>query len=240
MLEKVVVMDFKPAVGAVEQLEGHAGSLRGDASQSVNIRLGAPREFFQIEGLARLRTLTNPAFQLQVTFGDTLSLIRGLEVDAFDAVIATQKIARRGWHYQPILTETFIAIGQAAWVVPRDLSLESAESWLSQQPWIAYGPDMPLIRRYWQDVFGNRPTFAPRLVLPDVLGIIRAVSLGLGLSIVPSYLCREELVTGLIREVWSPPEPSTNTLYLACERSRLETPAVQWVTNLLRNWSAYS
>lgn len=217
-----------------------AGNTWMAKSDAISIRLGAPREYFQVEGLARLRTLTNPAFQLHVTFDETLSLMRGLEVGAFDAIIADQKIARRGWHYRPLLTETFIAIGQAALPVPREMAPEVAESWLTRQAWVACGPDLPIIRRFWQDVFGSHPSITPRLMVPDVLAVIRAVTLGLGVSIVPSYLCREELDAGLIRELWTPPQASTNTLYLVCERARLETPEMRWATDLLKPAAAYS
>lgn len=209
-------------------------------AESVSVRLGAPREYFHVEGLARLRTLTNPAFQLNVMLDDTLSLMRGLEMGTLDAIVAEQKVARRGWHYQPIQTETYVIIGQAALPVPRDLSSESAESWLNRQAWITYAPDLPIIRRFWQDVFGGRPAIVPRLVVPDVLSVIQAVSLGLGVSIVPAYLCREPLTAGLIRELWTPPEPSVNTLHLVCERSRLGTPEIEWLMHLLKPAAVYS
>ncbi len=217
-----------------------AGSSWMGKAESVSIRLGAPREYFHVEGLARLRTLTNPAFQLSVTLDDTLSLMRGLELGTLDAIIAEQKVARRGWHYQPIQTETYIAIGQAALPVPRELSVEAAESWLLRQAWIACATDLPIIRRFWQDTFGGRPAIVPRLVVPDLLSVIQAVSLGLGVSIVPAYLCREPLSAGLIRELWTPPEPSVNTLHLVCERSRLKTPEVEWLAQLLKPAAAYS
>jgi DNA-binding transcriptional LysR family regulator len=223
----------------IERQRSIGNSWMGKA-ESLNIRLGVPREYFHVEGLARLRTLTNPAFQLHITFDETLSLMRGLESNAFDAVVSTQKIARRGWHYLPLLNETIIAIGQAALPVPREMALETAESWLARQAWIAYAPDLPIIRRFWQDVFGNRPSITPRLVMPDVLAVIRAVTLGLGVSVVPAYLCREELTAGLIRELWTPPQPSTNTLYLVCERARLETPEVRWVADLLKPAAVYT
>jgi DNA-binding transcriptional LysR family regulator len=219
-------------VGPVEQLESVAGGLRMDAVRSIRVRLGVPHEFFRVEGLPRLPGLQAQPCELHVTLGETHTLLRGLESGALDVVIATQKVNRRAWHYQPLMTETFIVIGHTGLEPHTDLPPAEAESWLSQQAWIAYAADLPIIRRYWQDAFGKRPAISPRLVLPDLLGIIQAVTLGVGVSVVPAYLCRQQLNAGTIRELWTSPTPSTNTLYLVCQRDRLQTPEVEWVAQL--------
>jgi DNA-binding transcriptional LysR family regulator len=111
------------------------------------------------------------------------------------------------------------------------------ESWLSEQDWISYSPDLPIIRRYWQMVFGRRPDILPKFIIPDLLSIIRAVELGLGLSIVSTYLCRRALEEQRISMLSIAPQEIGNQLYIACRPNRLRSAEIEWLTGLLNAYS---
>ncbi len=51
--------------------------------------------------------------------------------------------------------------------------------------------------------------------MPDLRGVLSAVKSGAGISVLPSYLCQEELACGEIVPLLEPEIPPINTLYLA-------------------------
>ncbi|GAA6617758.1 hypothetical protein [Scytonema sp. NUACC26] len=57
------------------------------------------------------------------------------------------------------------------------VDLTPLEQWLSQQPWIAYSEDLPIIRRFWRVVFGRRLNVNPQFVIPDLRSIRSAIRL---------------------------------------------------------------
>lgn len=54
------------------------------------------------------------------------------------------------------------------------------EAWLAAQPWISYGTELPIIRRFWREHFHKRPPIEPVMVLPNLLTIQQAVTAGVG------------------------------------------------------------
>ena len=109
-------------------------------------------------------------------------------------------------------------------------NLKSIEKWLTTQKWISYGLELPIIRRFWQITFKNRPEFQPALVIPDLHSIGKAVELGYGISLLPDYLCADGLKQARLQILWQAPKPTINELWLAyrkIERNRFELKQIQ-------------
>ncbi len=71
------------------------------------------------------------------------------------------------------------------------------------------------MRRYWLTVFGQRPTFAAQVTVPDLHAVLAAVKAGAGISVLPTYLCADELDRGEISVLYDAELPPLNTLFLA-------------------------
>jgi DNA-binding transcriptional LysR family regulator len=230
---------YAKVIGAVEQLEAVSDpySLHAE-SQPIHLKIGTPREYFTSEMLRYLATYNADVspkshYQLHVQFGQTAGLLNLLDAEEIDAMIATQQAYRRGIHYVPLHVERFLLVGASNLEPPTGADVKQFTVWLSGLSWLAYAPDLPIIRRYWQDVFQARPTITPSLTVPDLLSILRAVTLGLGVSILPDYLCQAALNEGAIRILWQPERTPENTLYLAMLRRRTSDPAILWLSNTL-------
>ena len=91
-------------------------------------------------------------------------------------------------------------------------------------PILAYSETLPVIRRYWSEVFGLEPGFQPALVLPDLRGLIAAAVAGAGLTIAPDYLCEAELARGQLVQLSPAVQAPHNTIELAWRRGREHTP----------------
>nr|BBH87441.1 LysR family transcriptional regulator [Thermosporothrix sp. COM3] len=203
---------YSQIVQAMETLEQVSQELQSTQVELPLLRCGAPREYF---GELLLQTFVALPYRLIFQFDETRPLIEALERGQLDIVIATQQVAAYAVEYHRIGEEHFCVVGPPQLEPPEVIEREAIEQWLSAQKWISYGVELPIIRRYWQQCFGKRPTFQATLVLPDLHLIVRAISEGGGISVLPDYLCRALFKAGQLRLLWEPGEPVRNELWLA-------------------------
>ncbi|MEO0565979.1 MAG: LysR substrate-binding domain-containing protein [Chloroflexota bacterium] len=120
-------------------------------------------------------------------------------------------------------------LGASNLEMPLGLSIDQIIGWFESQPWLTYAPDLPIIRRYWQSVFRRRPMIGAPMILPDLLMIARAVELGMGLSVLPEYLCAEQIHEGRLQVLWEPDYPPRNRVFLAVNRPHADRSEIRWL-----------
>lgn len=209
---------------SVDHLEHVAHTLPTSAQERELVRLGTPQEFFFEEGLGRI---AGSPQRWWVTYGETTTLLTSLERGDLDLVIATQRIPRPTLDLTKLFDEEFVVVGPAGAAVTPGVDAAGAERWLQGQDWVAYGTDLPIIRRFWHQAFGRRPTIQPVLVVPDLRSVVRAVESGLGVSVVPRYLCADALGAGRTALLWDPDPPVVNELWLASRRVDRASPLIE-------------
>lgn len=223
---------YTRVVAAIEILESIPTKVMTDTP--LHIRLGTPTEFFSEYVLERLPKEDRVLFTIR--FGLLQDLIEQLLDNQIDCAIATQKIPTPELEYQLIFAESFWLVGSPTAIVPiaQDGDLTSLEQWLRSQPLIAYSEDLPIIRRFWRVIFGQRLDVNPQFVIPDLRTIRAAISQGLGYSVLPDYLCTEWVNSHQLLLIHKPAKAVTNQIWLAyrkCERQ-------SQVVTLLLNWLA--
>ncbi len=232
---------YNQVVGAIETLE--AVPKKGDFDGATPlIRLGAPADFFGEYLIERWALQATDGAFLKVRFGLTAELIELLSQGKIEGAIATQKIPQPDITYQRIFTENFWIVGPPNAHVPTfqasdspdrlTLDLTALGQWLKTQPWIAYSEELPIIRRFWRVVFGQRLAVNPQLVIPDLRGIRAAVAQGLGYSVLPDYLCAGWIEQQRLQLVLQPQSAVSNALWLAYRKTeRQSQPVIR-----LRRW----
>ncbi|MBD2772562.1 LysR family transcriptional regulator [Iningainema tapete] len=205
------------------------------ANAPLLIRLGTPQEFFCEHILKYLSKADSTLFSIR--FGLTPELIGQLLENNLDCVIATQKISNLELEYQVIFEESFWLVGPPTAIIPvsQDVDLTVLEQWLSQQPWIAYSEDLPIIRRFWRVIFGRRLNVNPQFVIPDLRSIRAAIALGLGYSVLPDYLCKEWIAENRLKLVLKPTLAVTNYIWLAYRKSSRQSQQTVTLLNLLES-----
>lgn len=223
---KLLYTSLAPALEALEQATGR---LKRQAQQRPALRLGSPREFFS----ARVLPLLGGApFRTRAQFGQARPLLAGLARGELDLVVASERLAMPEIDYRRLGEERFVLVGAAGLAPPGDEA--ALAGWLSEQTWLSYGADLPIIRRFWRQRFGRRPAIEPELILPDLLLIRDAARAGMGVSALPAYLCAAELAEGSLRLLAPAEPPVTNTLWLAQRSADRHRPELQQAAALLQ------
>jgi DNA-binding transcriptional LysR family regulator len=212
---------YSQIANAIEILEA-IPTKAGLADAPTLLRLGSPPEFFSEYLLERL--LPDAEMLFTVQFGLVQDLIEQLLDDQIDVAIATQKIPNPELEYKLIFEERFWLVGPPGIKTLTDLT--TLEQWLKTQSWIAYSEDLPIIRRFWRMVFGQRLAVNPQWVIPDLRSIRSAIGRGLGYSILPDYLCEKWVADRRLTLILKPSKAVTNSIWLVYRKSERQSPIV--------------
>lgn len=222
---------YASVADALDKLDAVSSSLRSGPAAAVKpLRLGAPLEYFVNDVLERLSAVPP---RMWVRFGLADELIDALARGELDAVIATQRGEQGGIDYQPLRDEHFLLIGPPGLRMPRKHA-DAPDAWLSQQTWIAYGAELPIIRRYWRSVFGRRPGFEATYVFPNLHAILRAVELGYGVTVLNDFVCVEAIAQKRVTVLHKLAAPPVNTIWLAHRRADASRPEIVQLWRQLR------
>jgi DNA-binding transcriptional LysR family regulator len=150
---------------------------------------------------------------LEVTLGRPAErLLAGLQDGEQDLVVSTVPPDAPALTVTQLFHEEFLLV--AAPEIASGLA-ESGFQAILDLPLIAYSEGRPLIRRFWREVFGEEPGPAPAAVVPDLRGVLSLAVAGAGLTVLPRYLCRNEIAGGALVCMMEPPAPPFNTIFLA-------------------------
>jgi DNA-binding transcriptional LysR family regulator len=223
---------------ALDTLERTSQTLRATTAERPLLRVGAPAEYF---GEVILRLLQGVPIRLTVRFEMPQTLIPALEQGELDIVIATQRQPAMSVDYHKLAEEQFLLVGGVqqplAPIGYGERPEQTIQNWLLEQPWISYGAELPIIRRFWQSSFNTRPAIQPVLIIPDLRIIAQAVEYGYGISVLPEYVCRTALLEDCMRIVWQPPHPMNNELWLGIRRVDRNKPELQQLCQALQGGS---
>jgi len=181
------------------------------------VRLAGPAEVITIRVLPSITDLITDGLRLQISFGHTDELLAGLTDGRYDLVIATSRPRHIAIRSTPLMDEEFALVGAGHWA-QRLRSADSNErlrKGLCDVPMISYADNLPIIRHYWLTVFGHHPTFAAQVTVPDLRGVLASVRAGAGVSVLPTYLCADDIDSGELTVLYDTDLPPLNTLYLA-------------------------
>ena len=229
-----------PHLDALGVLADHARA--GSEQIAGMVALGGPAELLGKRVVGMLAPLVERGLRLRLSFGLPPALIGELAAGDLDLVVATTRVARAGIDYERFYAEDFVLIAGRDWAarLPRKLIEARGARALDDAPLVAYGDDLPIIRRYYRAVFGVRASKPAAVIAPDLRAVMHAVVAGAGISVLPRYLCVDFLARGELIEIGPPGAAVSNALYLATRAIRTvrQAPRVALVAELLRRAAA--
>lgn len=195
------------------------------------VRIGAASEFYQYRILPQLHRFGTCTVSY---FGTTDRLLELLKDDQVDLIVASKKYLEPGIEYVKLCDEQFVVIAPASAEAPQLNGPAEIDRWLCSQRWISYGPELPIIRRFWREHFKKRPLIKPVHIIPNLQMILMAVANGEGVSLVPTYML-EHPATGGVRVLfrdWA----VRNELFLAFKMKNRHLPLLNEVMDKMREW----
>ncbi|SED53097.1 DNA-binding transcriptional regulator, LysR family [Streptomyces melanosporofaciens] len=224
---------------ALASLGGRSTVLTGRA---IPVHLAGPAELLCARALPALASLIAEGLRLRITMGLTDPLLDALRAGHHDLVIATRRPGGRALTSLPLADEDYVLVTSPDWArrIGERLAADGPCAAVRDVPLITYAEDLPIARRYWRNVFGKRLTAQAAVTVPDLRGAVSAVVAGAGYSVLPRYLCQDDLTSGGLVLLHEPDEPPLNTLFLvqrpgadanpdvARVRERLQRAARTW------------
>jgi DNA-binding transcriptional LysR family regulator len=207
---------YAQVVESLDRLESITRqSRRTSAEETRPIRIGTSPEFFEAYILPRI---ASSGLRVHAQFGDTkgTSLFTQLQAGTLDVVVGVQRANMRAIEEQIILEKRFYLVGPSQIKPPS--KADQLASWIRSQPWVGYSADLPMIRRFFSTQFGSRFSSPLALIVPDLRAVRSAVMLGLGISILPDFLCLRLIENRQLCNIWPDAEVIPNEQWLMAYR----------------------
>jgi len=179
-------------------------------------------------------------FNVIIKFGDYPEMLRDLDNGILDLIITPQKGDYSSLVYKPFFKERIIVLGGITTdtklldqsVAEKDKA--GVQSWLKAQIWYGTTGDMEHLRKFWHQNFGKRPDFKPNYIVPNMSSIIRCLSAGQGIAIIPDFLSGKELEVGSVKMIWEGFLPIENTLYFGTRKGTMYPDEIKVVEEIFR------
>ncbi|WP_367753128.1 LysR family transcriptional regulator [Flavobacterium sp. WC2430] len=197
---------------------------RSTEKNTPTISVGMCFETFQITLEQYISALP---FNVIIQFGEYPEMVENLEKGILDLIITPQMVIKNAIEYQAFSSETIVLVGgneidnEEFKEIEQNQSIENLELWLKQQKWYGTTGDMEHLRRFWQLSFNKYPDFRPNYIVPNINSIVRCLSSGKGLAVVPDFLCRKEIENGSVKLIWEGKTPLKNILYFATRKKTI-------------------
>lgn len=208
---------------------------RSTEKNTPTISIGMCFETFQITLEQYISTLP---FNVIIQFGEYPEMVGNLEKGILDLIITPQMVVKNTIEYQEFSSETIVLVGGNEidtvqfYDLEKNATIQELEHWLKQQKWYGTTGDMEHLRRFWQLNFNKHPDFRPNYIVPNLNSIVRCLGSGKGLAVVPDFLCRKEIDSGLVKLIWEGKTPLKNTLYFATRKKTMYQEEIQKIKQI--------
>ncbi|CDT31163.1 Transcriptional regulator, LysR family [Sphingobacterium sp. PM2-P1-29] len=201
------------------------------------ISVGMCFETFQITLEQYVSTLP---FNLIISFGEYPEMLDQLDKGILDLIITPKKGVSANIEHEPFSYEKIVLVGgkevdtEAFKEVLKTKNKGFIEEWLKQQKWYGTTGDMEHLFNFWNLNFGKKPDFRPNYIVPNLNSIVRCLSAGTGLAVVPDFLCHSEIDNGSIQLIWEGDKKLKNTLYFGNRKKTVHHDEIDHIKVLFR------
>jgi DNA-binding transcriptional LysR family regulator len=232
--------DVRAELDALEQT--WTQHLPGEAEAPRAVYLGGPAEMLGTAVIPALGACLARGVEVHIAHGFPGDLAAGVREGRFDLAITAVVPNYDDLEWTDLFTEEYVLVSAPDYepVVGMSVEDKAAGRFPESCRFIAYDPRIPVIRWYWSMAFECASEISGSMIVPDLRSVLKAVTAGLGISVLPSYLCECELRRGDLVVLHRPDARPTNPIYLVRSRNRQWTAAVRHVHEALlasaENW----
>jgi DNA-binding transcriptional LysR family regulator len=196
------------------------------------VRIASGLEFVQQFMLPKLGPLVEMGIRPEFVSGPADERVDALVAGQADLAVLTTSVRHPSIASALMHREKFILVAAPRWVSRIEGGVEASISG-GDVPMLAYAQTLPMIRQFWMEVFGSQPLFEPAAVLPDLRSLVSSAAAGIGATVVPDYLCVEQIAAGKLIHLCQKEAQPVNEIHLAWKRSGTQHPRNAIVRDLL-------
>lgn len=208
---------------------------RSSRADRATISIGMCFETFQFTLERHISTLP---FNVIIKFGEYPQMLQDLDNGLLDLIVTPRKGEQANLEYKAFSKEKIVLVcGSGTDIKPiKKLisanKLKEAENWLKQQIWYSTAADMEHQKRFWQANFERHMDFKPNYIVPNISSIVRCLSNNHGFSVLPDFLCREEMASGGIKLVWEGKNVLENTLHFGTRKRTMFKKEIDMIIDI--------
>ncbi|HEY0898488.1 MAG TPA: LysR family transcriptional regulator [Sphingobacteriaceae bacterium] len=230
---KVLYNYIQEAVCKLQDAERHFH--KSTEKDVPTISIGMCFETFQFTLEPYLSSLE---FNVIIKFGDYPEMLADLDSGILDLIITPQKGDFKGLVYKPFFKEKIVLVGGTEIDscelenILKEGEPQKIQGWLKQQTWYGTTGDMEHLRRFWHANFNKRPDFKPNYIVPNMGSIIRCISGGKGVAVIPDFLSKKDLKSGHIQILWEGNHVIENTLYFGTRNKTMYANEIRQIEEI--------
>lgn len=230
---KILYNYIQEAIFKLEEAERHFH--KSTEKDVPTISIGMCFETFQFTLEQYLPTLP---FNVIIKFGEYPKMLADLDSGILDLIITPQKGDYKGLIYKPFFKERVVIVAGSQTPASdfekllKQNDTAGLQNWLKAQTWYGTTGDMEHLRRFWHANFNKRPDFKPNFIVPNLSSIIRCLSGGKGVAVIPDFLSKKELDAGNIKVLWEGGSVIENTLYFGTRKKSIYTEQITRIEDI--------
>jgi len=208
---------------------------KSSKTDRATISIGMCFETFQF---TLEKYISSLPFNVIIKFGDYHQMLHDLDKGLLDLIITPHKGDQKNLEYQAFSKERIVLVCGAKTDLRKLPSLlkehkiKEAESWLKHQIWYSTAADMDHLKNFWQVNFKSHIDFKPNYIVPNISSIVRCLSSSEGFSIIPDFLCREEIASGNLKLVWEGSNIIENILHFGTRKKTMYEKEIDMVKHI--------
>lgn len=198
------------------------------------VLMGGLMPFFAKMIVPLLPKLFSHDIQLRFEYGFD-DLITKLLNNELDIAQLTTHVTHPQIEQTKIYQQQFVLVGHPHFLssIKKAQLKKNDVSSLTELPWIIYDGSLLFINEYFQSVFEQNFNGKVKLVVPDLWAMLEACINGIGITILPSFFCKEEIDNQKLSVLFDSPRAPSHYLYLGWKKGALHNPKVKLVRDIL-------
>lgn len=196
--------------------------------------LGGIGEFFAKILVPTLKPLNKHNIQLRFEI-DHATLLKRLLSGEIDLAHFVRHIVHPNVVVEKIFHQEIVLVGHPDYkqaISTRALASNDVRGILDL-PWIAYDESLLFVSEYFQTVFNQVFTSTIKLLVKDLWSILEAVSAGIGITVLPTYFCRDYIKQKKVAILYHPKKAPSHDFYLGWKHGALHDPKIRIVRDML-------
>ncbi|HYC04036.1 MAG TPA: LysR family transcriptional regulator [Azospirillaceae bacterium] len=218
--------------GAFDAVEAGLAQVKARSTQlSGTVHVAGPAEFMGERVTPALAGLPALGLRVRLLTGNRERIYGLLADGTADLAVTASHPGERGYGFAELARERLLLV--AAPPIARRLDGPPTAAALRALPAVAYDEDLPLAREFFRHAFGEEPDLQAAVCVADLRVVRRLACLGAGWTVVPDYLCADDLAAGRLVTLVPPEGSPGNSLYLAWDKGALRHPRVAFLKDHL-------